>query len=199
MACLASSQAAPAQDALISSIPPQPLPSTEALTTQEQQKLAFEKYGISETQDAKSMVGGHYYNNTAIWDYYVSSGDQESSALELKAQADHKFMVPFFTISTALGLASLGGLGLYAAFKTPVDYSHDGSGQQQFNLAIGGILGGIFLGTVVGAIGAYQYHRKATSERHEAADGFNARLLKKLQLSVLPQPGGAKTGVDVKF
>ena len=200
VACLIRAQSGLAQEAL-SAQPPQPLANAETLVSQEQKKLAFEAYRIAETQDAKSMVGGHYYDSTAIWDYYLSSKDQEAAGLELQSQGNRKAMIPFFTISMALGLASFGGLGTYVAVKYPPDAS-GGGGLGHFDavhLVVGGILGGLLLGSAVGAVGAYHLRQKSVAERHAAADGFNQRLLERLHLSLSLLPGAAKAGASIKF
>jgi hypothetical protein len=146
----------------------------------------------------EAIVGHQFLSASGQGRYYEEAGaDQAVEYYQASKKAQLKGIL-WIAISPGVG-AVVGGLsGLIAADQRV----HDAGYEEDWG-ALGylilGVVGGAVAGVAVGGIGAISEHVEMTDARKKAAESFNQKLLKDLNLSVEPSPRGALLDIQKKF
>lgn len=156
----------------------------------ETRQRAFETLRVDEANSSSCVIGGKTYRGSALRVYFEEAQCQPCLD-DMHHRASRQVTGIILWALSALSGFTAGSVVERLTGRQP-DYTRDEFGTQ--GMWIGGAVG-----LAAGSLFFIDGRRRAKAYRKKAAKDFNDLLFQDLQLSIAPQPGGAKLGFSAAF
>ena len=156
----------------------------------------YRSHRIAGLQKGWSEVDGNLYDAEDTQAYYMQASATAEAALQEKARAYHRnsFSMPALIVLSGAVTGFAAGWIYDKSRGIPAVSEYGDATDSSY-----GLIFGAMAGVLPAVLDMLYYQHQANKLKHQAADSFNGRLMENLSLKIVPQPGGAKAGVDLKF